>query len=57
MCGALRSGGTVPKPGLYGLHAVEKGFTKKQLAEAGKVSKTKKVPKRHRKKKGCKCKH
>jgi hypothetical protein len=57
VCGALRSGGTVPKPGLYRLHAGEKVFTKKQLAAAGKVSKTKKAPKRHRKKKGCKCKH
>ena len=57
MCGALRSGGTVPKPGLYRLHAGEKVFTKKQLAAAGKVSKTKEAPKRHRKKKGCKFKH
>jgi hypothetical protein len=55
VCGMLRSGGKVPKSGVYRLHKGEQVFTPGQLKNAA-HTKTKKHTRQH-KKKGCSCKH
>ena len=55
VCGMLRSGGKVPKSGVYRLHKGEQVFTPGQLKNAA-HTKTKKYTRQH-KKKGCSCKH